>query len=231
MHKSVRRVITFGLLASSLVMLSVMPLFSNNNTQAMAQGYDDNYYGDNNSYSKYPTDDKRYECRTGPFEGFFVSSVEFCKHVKFDDKKDRDTKTGPPGPQGPPGFNGTQGPPGPQGPAGPQGIQGIQGPPGITPLNATNIYINTTESVSSSGIGIEFTIATIRCDPGDTSISGGFDVDLFSFSNPPIVIIDAPISVAGDLSGANSWTVRLATENEPTPFQGYVKCLDNPPLR
>ena len=32
----------------------------------------------------YQTDDKKYECRTGPFEGFFVSSVEFCKHVKFD---------------------------------------------------------------------------------------------------------------------------------------------------
>ncbi len=30
------------------------------------------------SYSKYPTDDKKYECRTGPFEGF-VSLVEFCK--------------------------------------------------------------------------------------------------------------------------------------------------------
>ena len=61
----------------------------------MAQGYD-NYYGD--SYSQYPTDDKKYECRTGPFEGFFVSSVEFCKHVTFDDKKDhRDTKVGPPG--------------------------------------------------------------------------------------------------------------------------------------
>ena len=37
-------------------------------------------------YSQYPTEDKKYECRTGPFEGFFVSSVEFCKHVKFDDK-------------------------------------------------------------------------------------------------------------------------------------------------
>ena len=48
-------------------------IFSNT---AMAQGYD-NYYGDN-SYSKYPTNDKKYECRTGPFEGFFVSSVEFC---------------------------------------------------------------------------------------------------------------------------------------------------------
>ena len=54
----------------------------------MAQGYDN--YGD--SYSQYPTDDKKYECRTGPFEGFFVSSVEFCKHVKFDDRKDNKTE-------------------------------------------------------------------------------------------------------------------------------------------
>ena len=79
----------------------------------MAQEYDK--YGDS-SYSQYPTDDKKYECRTGPFEGFFVSSVEFCKHVKFDDRKDtsRDNRTG------------TQGPPGPQGPIGPAGPQGIQ---------------------------------------------------------------------------------------------------------
>ena len=52
----------------------------------MAQEYDK--YGDS-YYSQYPTDDKKYECRTGPFEGFFVSSVEFCKHVKFDNDKDR----------------------------------------------------------------------------------------------------------------------------------------------
>ena len=56
---------------SSLVMLSAMPLFNSN--AAFAQGYDT--YGDS-SYSQYPTDDKKYECRTGPFEGFFVSSVE-----------------------------------------------------------------------------------------------------------------------------------------------------------
>jgi len=55
MHKSI---LTFGLLASSLVMLTVMPLF-NNNTSAMAQGYDDNYYGDSSSYSQYPTNDKK----------------------------------------------------------------------------------------------------------------------------------------------------------------------------
>jgi hypothetical protein len=96
-------------------MLSAMPLF--NNSGAMAQGYDVDYYGDS-YYSQYPTDDKKYECRTGPFEGFFVSSVEFCKHVKFDkdDRKDiRDNRTG------------TQGPPGPQGPKGDTGATGATG--------------------------------------------------------------------------------------------------------
>ena len=102
-------------------------IFSNT---AIAQGYN----GDSSYYSQYPTDDKKYECRTGPFEGFFVSSVEFCKHIKFDDKdrKDiRDNRTGtqrPPGPPGPPGETGPQGPPGA---TGSQGIQGIQGAPGV----------------------------------------------------------------------------------------------------
>ena len=93
-------------------------------------------------YSQYPTDDKKYECRTGPFEGFFVSSVEFCKHVKFDDndRKDKDNQTGtqgppgpagPAGPQGPPGPAGPQGPPGPAGPAGIDGEDGTQGPQGL----------------------------------------------------------------------------------------------------
>ena len=36
------------------------------------------------SYSQYPTEENKYECQKGPFEGFFVSSVEFCKHVKLD---------------------------------------------------------------------------------------------------------------------------------------------------
>ena len=119
-------------------MLAVMPLF--NNYVPMAQGYDN--YGD--SYSQYPTDDKKYECRTGPLEGFFTSSVEFCKHIKFDDKDRKDsTKTGTQGPAGPQGIQGPigpqgiQGPIGPQGPAGanstvpgPQGLPGPQGPAG-----------------------------------------------------------------------------------------------------
>ena len=100
-------------LLMSLILGSGLAAFTSNSASAQNYGYqDDNYSqsygGDNSYYSTYPTDDKPYECRTGPFEGFFVSSVEFCdaKH-KFDDRKDhkdRDNKTG------------TQGPPGPQGP-------------------------------------------------------------------------------------------------------------------
>ena len=81
-HKS--RLFTFGLL-TSLLMLTAALANLNNLSNATAQGYNENYYEDR-KYSKYPTDDKKYECRTGPFEGFFVSSVEFCK-FKFDDKK------------------------------------------------------------------------------------------------------------------------------------------------
>ena len=68
-------------MASSLVMLSAIPLLNNNINAAMAQGYD--IYRENSYYSQYPTDDKKYECRTGPFEGFFVSSVEFCKFINL----------------------------------------------------------------------------------------------------------------------------------------------------
>jgi hypothetical protein len=51
-------------------------------------------YGDR--YNDHKDKVKKYECRTGPFEGFFVSSVEFCdaKHKKFND--DNKVKTFPP---------------------------------------------------------------------------------------------------------------------------------------
>ena len=96
MHKSV---FTFGLLASSLVMLAIMPFLNQNNSfsNVMAQGYDNNGNDYGVSYSQYPTEDKKYECQTGPFEGFFVSSVEFCLAHSFDDhKKDRHREKPPP---------------------------------------------------------------------------------------------------------------------------------------
>ena len=218
MNKSI---LTFVLLASSLVMLAVMPVLNNNIfSNVMAQGYDD-YYGDS-SYSKYPTDDKKYECRTGPFEGFFVSSVEFCKHVKFDDRKDnnRDNRTG------------TQGPPGPQGIPGPAStIPGPQGPPGVTgpagfgfnQINSTNTYF-IEGNASEAGATHAILESKVSCDPGDIVLEGG-------------VSIFAP---TGNLSGLTSFFESavdagngyvVAGSGTNIRLESNALCIDNPPLR
>ena len=99
-------------LLMSLILGSGLAAFTSNSASAQNYGYQDensyNSYSDSSSsygdaYSKYPTDDKTYECQTGQFEGFFTSSVEFCKHFKFDkdgdrkghdrDDRDRDNRT------------------------------------------------------------------------------------------------------------------------------------------
>ena len=144
----------------------------------MAQEYDK--YGDS-SYSQYPTDDKKYECRTGPFEGFFVSSVEFCKHVKFNDNK-RDHRDGnkvgpqgppgPPGAQGPPGVNGTTGATGSTGSQGPPGPPGAQGPEGPSVLNPDRFYSK--EGPTDSTTMGEFVDSTATCDLGDSATGGGY---------------------------------------------------------
>src|ERR1044072_7231207 len=134
MHKSAM-IFSLILLMSTLIMLVPFTTTINfPNVKAQEYGTIDA----NDMYSQYPTDDNKYQCRTGPFEGFFVSSVEFCKHVKFDDRKDKDRKdtNNVKGPQGPQGLTGPQRDTGATGATGPQGIQGergfngTQGPPG-----------------------------------------------------------------------------------------------------
>jgi hypothetical protein len=216
-----KSVFTFGLLASSLVMLVLVPLLNNNNNSflntAIAQEYDK--YRDI-SYSQYPTDDKKYECRTGPFEGFFVSSVEFCKHIKFDDRKDNDRKDirdnrtgiqGPAGPQGPPGINGTN------------GVNGTQGPPGITFINNTNLYeVNGTTVTATSSINEITSIAL--CDVGDIVIEGGYRSLNDADSN---VLVDGPSTANGEFDRA--YVVSMLGGGKQ--FFAFAFCFDNPPLR
>jgi hypothetical protein len=213
-------------------MLLIMPFLNQNNsfsnTVAMAQEYDK--YGDS-SYSQYPTDDKKYECRTGPFEGFFVSSVEFCKHVKFDERKDnRDNITGtqgPPGPQGPIGSTGATGATGPIGPNGTQGIQGTPGPAGpsgITRLNSSNAY-----EVASDVIEIPPGTGSGRlllCDPGDTVISGGYNLENTSPFSSVINVLD------NHPSGLDGWFVSIVYSNATgasAQMTIIANCFDNPP--
>ena len=62
----------------------------NNNDGYAAKNSDNNM---EDKYSKYPSKDNKHECQRGPFQGFFVSSVEFCD-VKLpdDDKSNQDKK-------------------------------------------------------------------------------------------------------------------------------------------
>ena len=210
---------------SSLVMLTVMPILNQQQNNllnpAMAQGYSD--YGDS-YYSQYPTDDKKYECRTGPFEGFFVSSVEFCKHVKFDDRKDhsRDNRTGTQGPQGDTGATGETGAVGPQGPS------------GITQLNATNVYsVNNSTAAQTD----TFAILGALCDPGDLVLNGGYNLigSTFDINDTHLAtVIDQSITNA-TLLGAG-WLAALVFNGEDRQdisirLNVNSLCFDNPPLR
>ena len=219
MYKS--QLFTFGFLLSSLVMLVLVPFLNNNS--AMAQEYDN--YGD--SYSTYPTADKKYECRTGPFEGFFVSSVEFCKFNKFDDKdrKDvRDNRTGTQGPPGPAGPQGIQGPSGPTGATGPQGIQGIQGPQGLAGLeviNESKLYQKVGNTAVSDLTSSDSSQA--QCDTGDFAIGGYYGVINATTGINFLVIFDGNVGNA----------YRTEIENHDTEpgvitYGTVVLCFDNP---
>jgi hypothetical protein len=169
--------------------------------------YDSSSQSSYSDYSDYKTKDKKYECRTGPFEGFFVSSVEFCD-AKHDDKKrdhkdNRDNRTGqqgpqgpigpqgpqgPIGPQGPPGANGTQGPPGANGTQGPPGANGTQGPPGA----------NGTDFPPCVGCLID---ALVKLDSGAVVVNATITID-----NPPPgpsandLIISVPVVIDVDVA-------------------------------
>jgi hypothetical protein len=229
MYKS--QVLTFGFLASSLIMLMIMPFLNQNNSfsnTAIAQEYDK--YGDS-SYSQYPTDDKKYECRTGPFEGFFVSSVEFCKHVKFDKDDRKDNRTGTQGPPGPAGLNGTQGPPGPQGIQGPQGetgatgATGATGPAGSSLINDTNTYVNRTSVISTATN--QSVSADAFCDPGDRVVSGGYSINDGEIPVFPGSIIRYSFLADNTQTG---WAANMIASHAGSTLEVFAICFDNPPL-
>ena len=249
MHKSA---ITLNLfLMGTLIIL--VPFTSINFSNVKAQEYG-SY--DDERYSKYPTEVNKYECRTGLLEGFFVSSVEFCKHVKFDDKdrKDiRDNRTGTqglPGPAGAPGPQGIQGPPGPTGATGPQGERGLtgatgmtgpastvpgpmgfngtQGPSGITQLNSTNLYevISSPNNITSPGSNSNSAI----CDPEDSVITGGYLAASYDVGNNLDVFDNRPIFSPG----FNGWSVNVfygGPAGQSIELFVHIICFDNPPLR
>ena len=180
------------------------------NVKAQEYGTFDEY--DDDMYSTYPTENNKYECRTGPAEGFFVSSVEFCKHVKFDDRKDHKDRDNKIGPQGPPGINGTNGV---------NGTQGPPGPPGST-LNSTTIYTNFGQVVNGTINNSITSIAT--CDTGDTAISGSFRI----FGSAEIRFFE-PLATENGWNATALVTGNAGTGGPNGQVLADVVCFDNAP--
>src|SRR5918995_2184804 len=217
MHNKTALTLLSLFVMGTLIML--VPFTSMFPNTAMAQEYDkyqDSYY------SQYPTYDKKYECQTGPFEGFFVSSVEFCKHIKFDDNKrdhrdnNRNETQGLQGPQGPKGDTGATGPQGIQGiqgPIGPNGTQGLQGP---NQINSTSIYSVAGNFSSTSPDGSALSIA--MCNLGDTVLSGSY---LLSNADDARTVGDFALETQDGWATLVRGTVFAAV-------QTVAQCFDNP---
>ena len=233
-------------------MLVLVPFLNNNSflsNPTMAQEYDK--YGDS-SYSQYPTDDKKYECRTGPFEGFFVGSVEFCKFKKFDkddNKRENRTETrGPPGPQGlqgergltgatgatgqlgEDGMDGAQGERGFNGTQGERGFNGTQGIPGTSQITAAKIYKQFGPTVISTLTPENVILAnsTATCFTGDIVLSGGYRINStnpepFTFATLNFTQIETEPT-----STADGWTTEVGTNGAQFTVQSIAHCLDNP---
>ena len=148
--------------------------------------YNNNYVP--SSYSQYPTDENKYECQKGPLEGFFVSSVEFCK-FKFDDnnreKDNRDNnQTGGQGPPGPQGDPGPQGPPGVVGATGSQGLKGDTGATGSQGLKGDTGATGSQGPKGDTGsLGPAGPVNLFQCGP-ETNNAGANVTDLLLCQAP-----------------------------------------------
>jgi hypothetical protein len=100
-------------------------------------------------------------------------------------------------------------------------MTGPEGPSGITQLNATNTYIRTANSVNvSTAEGPFLTTANPQCDPGDSSISGGFTV------TSPLTSDAVTIQ---DIKQGNGWLITLKSTTNLFPFGSSVACFNNTP--
>jgi len=130
------------------------------------------------------------------------------------------TAGGPPGPQGIPGINGTNGVNGTQGP------QGIAGP---STINTTNVYRNvgeTNERVFTN----DFASSVANCDPGDTALSGSFEVGAIGTPVPPITEPAIPLLISSEpLASETGWNITVFGFTSGNGFvTADVECFDNP---
>lgn len=176
----------------------------------MAQGneYDGKSYNNNKNYddmkvSLYPTKVNKYECQTGPFEGFFVSSVEFCKDVPIVNLNGIEAQL-------------------PPSQADPQIIQVFSGaqentvPSSTDQINEPNLYFRdgnpATTNTTSQIMSVAF------CDPSDKVIQGFYQLTNKQ-ENPILGFIN---QITGE---KNAYSTALISSN--VTLQSTAFCFNN----
>jgi hypothetical protein len=210
MHKSVITLSSLFSLVSLVILLPFANISLFSNTVAMAQGneYDDKSYSNNKNYddmkvSLYPTKVNKYECQKGPFEGFFVSSVEFCKDVPIVNLNGIDAQLLP-------------------SPSDPQIIQVFSGaqentvPSSTDQVNEPNLYFRdgnpATTNTTSQIMSVAF------CDPRDKVIQGFYQLTNKQ-ENPILGFIN---QITGE---KNAYSTALISSN--VTLQSTAFCFNN----
>jgi len=210
MHKSVIILSSLFSLVSLVMLLPFANISLFSNTVAMAQGneYDDKSYSNNKNYddmkvSLYPTKVNKYECQKGPFEGFFVSSVEFCKDVPIVNLNGIAAELLP-------------------SPSAPQIIQVFSGtqettvPSSTDQVNEPNLYFRdgnpATTNTTSQIMSVAF------CDPRDKVIQGFYQLTNKQ-ENPILGFIN---QITG---GKNAYSTALISSN--VTLQSTAFCFNN----
>jgi hypothetical protein len=170
------------------------PVYCQNYNQKKYDSYNDDLY------SKKPTKDNKFVCKTGQFKGFYLSSKVYCNLVIAEC---------PPGPTGPAGPMGVAGPAGQQGPAGVSGPQGPQGPAGPNQILVGSLY---------TVIGEPGAASIASCSGGDTAISGEF-ILTNTGNTPGIPDISEP------MPSFTGWRATIISQNPGTDTISAIRCL------
>jgi len=211
MHESLIIISSLFLLVS-LVMLVPFANTTNLFPNVMAQGneydgksYNNNKYYDDRKISLYPTKVNKYECQKGPFEGFFVSSLEFCKDVPIVNVNGIGTQRTP-------------------SPAGSQVIQvatGVQeaiASSNPNQINGPSLYLRNgnlaTTNITSQIASVAF------CDPGHIVVEGSHQ--LINKQGNPILGLINPI-----IGDKDVYSTALISTN--VTLQSTALCFNNNP--
>ncbi|MGB9169945.1 MAG: hypothetical protein WCB31_13595 [Nitrososphaeraceae archaeon] len=107
----------------------------------------------------------------------------------------------------------------------------VELPQGPSTINPTNVYTNVGET-NDRIFTRDFGSAVANCDPGDTALSGSFEVGQIGIPEPGLLPAIPLLISSEPLATHTGWNITVFGINSGNGFvTPDVECFDNPPLR